>query len=103
MAPKAHPNYEDMVKAAILSLKDVNGSSFPAIAEFLGSNFKLPRDFERTLKTKLKNFVKEGKSSWWTADSISVGVVKSRPREEEGDDWVANMREYCLTFRSTGA
>lgn len=109
MAPKAHPNYEDMVKAAILSLKDVNGSSFPAIAEFLGSNFKLPRDFEKTLKTKLKNFVKEGKVREVRGTSLNLpnsrfylgrGVLKAAPEKKKGDDWVANMREYWLTFRS---
>ena len=37
MLPKvlAHPKYEDMVKAAILALKDRNGSSVPAIAKYL--------------------------------------------------------------------
>jgi histone H1/5 len=64
MPPKAapdHPKYEDMVKAAILALKDRNGSSVPAIAKYLGSNFKLPGNFKKILSTQLKNLVKSGK------------------------------------------
>ena len=60
MPPKAapaHPKYEDMVKAAILCLKDRNGSSFHAIAEHLGSNFQLPFKFKEILKTQLENLV----------------------------------------------
>ena len=105
MPPKAapdHPKYEDMVKAAILSLKDVNGSSFPAIAEFLGSKFKLPGDFKKILKTQLKNLVKEGKLI--EVDNrfyLGRGALKPHaPKKKKGDDWVANMREYWLTFRS---
>ena len=104
MPPKAapdHPKYEDMVKAAILSLKDVNGSSFPAIAEFLGSKFKLPGDFKKILKTQLKNLVKEGKLI--EVDSrfyLGRGALKAAPKKKKGDDWVANMRYYWLTFRS---
>ena len=64
MPPKAapaHPKYEDMVKAAILALKDRNGSSVPAIAKYVGSNFKLPGNFKKILSTQLKNLVKSGK------------------------------------------
>ena len=48
MPPKAtaHPKYEDMVKAAILALKDRNGSSVPAIAKYLAANYKLPDNFK---------------------------------------------------------
>ena len=104
MPPKAapdHPKYEDMVKAAILSLKDVNGSSFPAIAEFLGSKFKLPGDFKKILKTQLKNLVKEGKLIEVNSRfSLGRGALNAAPEKKKGDDWVANMREYWLTFRS---
>jgi hypothetical protein len=104
MPPKAapdHPKYEDMVKAAILSLKDVNGSSFPAIAEFLGSNFKLPVDFEKILKTKLKNLVHEGKlievnSRFY----LGRGALQAAPKKKKGDDWVTKMLERWLKFQS---
>ena len=64
MPPKAapaHPKYEDMVKAAIVALKDRNGSSVPAITKYLGANFKLPENFKKILSTQLKNLVKSGK------------------------------------------
>ena len=98
MPPKAapdHPKYEDMMKAAILSLKDVNGSSFPAIAEFLGSKFKLPDDFKKVLKTQLKNLVKEGKLIEYNSR-----FYLGRGEKKKGDDWVAKMRERWLTFPS---
>ena len=94
MAPKAapdHPKYEDMVKAAILSLKDVNGSPFPAIAEFLGSKFKLPVDFKKILKTQLKNLVHEGKLIGYNSR-----FYLGRGEKKKGDDWVAKMRERWL-------
>ena len=98
MPPKAapdHPKYEDMMKAAILSLKDVNGSSFPAIVEFLGSKFKLPDDFKKVLKTQLKNLVKEGKLIEYNSR-----FYLGRGEKKKGDDWVAKMRERWLTFPS---
>ena len=63
MPPKAsaHPKYEDMVKAAVLALKDRNGSSVPAIAKYLAANYKLPDNFKKILSTQLKNLVKSGK------------------------------------------
>jgi len=63
MPPKvaAHPKYEDMVKAAILALKDKKGSSVPAISKYLGANYKLPANFKKILSTQLKNLVKSGK------------------------------------------
>ena len=63
MPPKAsaHPKYEDMVKAAILALKDRNGSSVPAIAKYLAANYKLPDNFKKILSTQLKNLVNSGK------------------------------------------
>ena len=48
-APKAapaHPKYEDMVKAAILALKDEERLFRPAIAKYLGSNFQAPRQLQ---------------------------------------------------------
>ena len=98
MPPKAapdHPKYEDMVKAAILSLKDANGSPFPAIAEFLGSKFKLPDDFKKILKTQLKNLVHEGKLIEYDSR-----FYLGRGEKKKGDDWVAKMRERWLTFPS---
>jgi hypothetical protein len=94
-----------MVKAAILSLKDANGSPFPAIAEFLGSKFKLPGDFKKILKTKLKNLVDEGKlieadSRFFLGRGLLCDTRKAAPKKKKGDDWVTKMRERWLTFPS---
>ena len=91
MPPKAapaHPKYEDMVKAAILCLKDRNGSSFHAIAEHLGSNFQLPFEFKEILKTQLENLVKSGK------------LLKVNGRFMLGIALLTNMRKYWLRKRS---
>ena len=90
MPPKAapaHPKYEDMVKAAILCLKDRNGSSFHAIAEHLGSNFQLPFEFKEILKTQLENLVKSGK------------LLKVNGRFMLGIALLTNMRQWWLRNR----
>jgi histone H1/5 len=51
MAASAHPTYQDMVKAAVLALKDRTGSSVPAIAKFLGATYKLPANYKTTAPT----------------------------------------------------
>ena len=92
MPPKAapaHPKYEDMVKAAILCLKDRNGSSFHAIAEHLGSNFQLPFEFKEILKTQLENLVKSGKLLKVNG-RFMLGIALLQP----------NMRKYWLRNRS---
>ena len=64
MPPKAapaHPKYEEMVKAAIVALKDRNGPSVPAIAKYIGSSFKLPDNYKKILSTQLRNLVASGK------------------------------------------
>ena len=57
----AHPTYQDMVKAAVLALKDRTGSSVPAISKFISATYKLPANFKKVLSTQLKNLVKSGK------------------------------------------
>jgi len=92
MPPKAapaHPKYEDMVKAAILCLRDRNGSSFHAIAEHLGSNFQLPFEFKEILKTQLENLVKSGKLLKVNG-RFMLGIALLQP----------NMRKYWLRNRS---
>ena len=56
MPPKvsARPKYEDMVKAAILALKDRNGSSVPAIAKYLATTTNFLTTW-KILSTQLKN------------------------------------------------
>jgi hypothetical protein len=77
-----------MVHAAILCLKDANGSSFHAIAEHLGSNFQLPFEFKEILKTQLENLVKSDK------------LLKVNGRFMLGIEWLTDMRKYWLRNRS---
>ncbi|EEH59373.1 histone H1 linker protein [Micromonas pusilla CCMP1545] len=83
MPPKmsAHPKYEDMVKAAILALKDKKGSSVPAIAKYLAANFKLPANFKKILSTQLKNLVKAGKLLKIKASYKLGDALKKAPKK----------------------
>ena len=84
MPPKepAHPKYEDMVKAAILALKDRNGSSVPAIAKYLAANYKLPDNFKKILSTQLKNLVKSEKLLKVKA-SYKLGEILKKPPKKK--------------------
>mmetsp|Transcript_43946 Transcript_43946/g.70642 ORF Transcript_43946/g.70642 Transcript_43946/m.70642 type:complete len:146 (-) Transcript_43946:471-908(-) len=57
-APPAHPTYEVMVKAAIVSLKERSGSSTQAIAKYLAATYKLPDGWKKVLATQVKKLVK---------------------------------------------
>ena len=86
MPPKAapaHPKYEDMVKAAIVALKDRNGSSVPAITKYLGANFKLPENFKKILSTQLKNLVKSGKLLKVKASYKLGEALKKKPPKKK--------------------
>lgn len=65
MPPKAapaHPKYDVMIKAAILSLKDRSGSSVPAICKYLAANYKLnEKTFKKATANALKKLTAEGK------------------------------------------
>jgi len=60
-APPAHPTYEVMVKAAIVSLKERSGSSTQAIAKYLAATYKLPDGWKKVLSTQIKNLTKSAK------------------------------------------
>ncbi|KAI3726766.1 hypothetical protein L1987_66570 [Smallanthus sonchifolius] len=60
--PSLHPPYFDMIKDAILSLKDKTGSSQYAIAKFVEEKQKnLPKKFKKILLIQLKRLVAQGK------------------------------------------
>jgi len=56
-----HPKYDEMVKTALVALKDRTGSSVPSIAKYLGANYTLPDNYKKTLSTQLKNMLAAGK------------------------------------------
>ncbi|KAL4431382.1 hypothetical protein ABPG75_006638 [Micractinium tetrahymenae] len=60
-APPAHPPYLTMIVAAIKALKERTGSSAPAIAKYIGANYKVPAGFEKTLSQQLKRQAAGGK------------------------------------------
>lgn len=56
-----HPTYADMIKEAIITLKERGGSSLVAIKKFMGQKFKLPIGWEKKLSLYLKKMTLEGK------------------------------------------
>ena len=65
MAPKvapSHPPYVDIIKEAITSLKDRNGSSNQSIRKFVASKYPtLPANWEKVLGLQLRRLTESGK------------------------------------------
>jgi len=60
--PALHPPYFEMIKEAIVSLKEKTGSSQYAITKFIEDKQKnLPANFKKVLLTQLKKLVAGGK------------------------------------------
>ncbi|KAL5704906.1 hypothetical protein ACHQM5_023268 [Ranunculus cassubicifolius] len=86
-SPKAsHPTYFEMIKEAILALRERAGSSPYAIAKFVEDNHKaeLPGNFKKILSVQLKNCVTNGKlfkvkASYKLSDA-SKKVEKAAPK-----------------------
>ena len=55
--PAEHPNYNDMIKAAILALKDRTGSSRQAIVKYIKANYKVGENAGVHVKTALKRML----------------------------------------------
>ncbi|KAF5796940.1 putative linker histone H1/H5, domain H15, winged helix-like DNA-binding domain superfamily [Helianthus annuus] len=61
-SPSLHPPYFEMIKEALVTLKERSGSSQYAITKFIEENQKnLPANFKKVLLTQLKKFVAGGK------------------------------------------
>ncbi|KAJ0789843.1 putative linker histone H1/H5, domain H15, winged helix-like DNA-binding domain superfamily [Helianthus annuus] len=61
-SPSLHPPYFEMIKEAIVTLKERTGSSQYAITKFIEEKQKnLPANFKKVLFTQLKKFVAAGK------------------------------------------
>ena len=80
-APKKsadHPKYIDMIKAAIVALKERNGSSRQAIVKYIKANFKVGDNADVHVKLALKRGVTSGDLSQpkGTGASGSFKVVK---------------------------
>uniref|UniRef100_A0A5B7C2R7 Putative histone H1-like n=1 Tax=Davidia involucrata TaxID=16924 RepID=A0A5B7C2R7_DAVIN len=60
--PRAHPPYVEMIKEAIVALKERTGSSKYAISKFIEEKQKgLPPNFQKLLLVQLKKLVASGK------------------------------------------
>ena len=55
--PAEHPKYNDMIKAAILALKDRTGSSRQAIVKYIKANYKVGENAGVHVKTALKKML----------------------------------------------
>ena len=58
-APMPHPPYNEMVKKAIVSLKDRQGSSRQAIIKYIKENFKVRDNADTHIKMCLKRLVEK--------------------------------------------
>ncbi|KAF5183678.1 Histone h1 [Thalictrum thalictroides] len=63
VAKASHPPYFQMIKEAILALKERGGSSPQAIAKYMEEKFKpdLPANFKKIMSVQLKKSVVKGK------------------------------------------
>merc|ERR1712162_56109 len=82
-AAALHPPYEQMVKAALVALKDRTGSSAQAIAKYMRANFKgLPENMPKQLSKCLKRCVENEKLKKVKA-SYKLGTLKADPKPKK--------------------
>ncbi|XP_021640460.2 histone H1 [Hevea brasiliensis] len=90
--PRAYPPYSEMIKEAIVALKERTGSSQVAIAKFIEGkqNPNLPANFKKLLLIQLKKLVADGKlvkvkNSFKLppkATSVSDAKASAKPKEK---------------------
>nr|XP_043630056.1 histone H1-like [Erigeron canadensis] len=79
--PKSHPTYAEMVKDAIVSLKERTGSSQYAIAKHIEDNQKdLPANFKKMLLVQLKKLVAAGKLTK-VKNSFKLASAVEKPKK----------------------
>ncbi|KAL1923643.1 uncharacterized protein VTP21DRAFT_8623 [Calcarisporiella thermophila] len=79
----AHPKYEDMIRSAIVSLKERKGSSRQAIKKYIQQNFTVGDNFEINFKQALKRGVGKGVFSMPNGPSGTVKLAKPEKKEEK--------------------
>ncbi|KAK9368760.1 linker histone H1 and H5 family-domain-containing protein [Lipomyces kononenkoae] len=78
-APAEHPAYKDMIKEAILMLKERNGSSRQALKKYIQANFKIKAsNFETQFNAALKRGVQSGE---FVQPKGPSGTVKLQKKE----------------------
>jgi len=55
-----HPTYREMISAAIVNLKERNGSSRQAIKKYIHANFKVADNADSFIRNTIKNCVEKG-------------------------------------------
>ena len=84
--PAEHPKYIDMIVAAIVALKERNGSSRQAIQKYIKANYKVGENADVHIKMALKRGVTSGTLSQpkGTGASGSFKVVKkAEPKKKK--------------------
>jgi len=77
-AAPEHPKYADMIKAALVNLKDRKGTSRQAISKYIKEHYKVGQNVDTQLKLALKRGVEKGvlAHSKGTGASGSFKLVK---------------------------
>ncbi|KAI8327815.1 hypothetical protein BC941DRAFT_519571 [Chlamydoabsidia padenii] len=80
-----HPPYEDMIKAAILALKERKGSSRPAIKNYIVANYSVTRGahFDTQISAAIKRGYNKGLFALPKGPSGTVKLVKPEKKTEE--------------------
>jgi len=80
-APPEHPTYKEMIKEAILALKDRNGSSRPALKKYIKANYKgVDTDrFDSLFNAALKKGEASKEFTYPKGPSGTVKLAKKEP------------------------
>lgn len=83
--PAAHPKYSEMIAAAIVALKERNGSSRQAISKYIKANYKVLDGADVHIKMALKRGVASGAllQPKGTGASGSFKVAKKEPAKKK--------------------
>ncbi|RIB02273.1 hypothetical protein C2G38_896274 [Gigaspora rosea] len=83
--PPAHPKYEDMIRDAIVALKDRKGSSRQAIKKYIISSYKLPDNTttNNRLRIAINKGVEKGLFAFYNGPSGTIKLVKKEPVKKE--------------------
>eukprot|EP00116_Pleurobrachia_bachei_P010878 sb/3471140/ len=81
--PSEHPQYKEMIAAAISSLANRSGSSKVAISKYISANYKVGDRHESQLKLALLRGLKSGalvkKTGLGCAGSFKLAAVEKKP------------------------
>ncbi|CAG8533931.1 5036_t:CDS:2 [Paraglomus occultum] len=86
--PPSHPKYEDMIRDAIVALKERKGSSRQAIKKYILTTFKLPDNTKTTsqLKLAIHKGVDKGVFAFPNGPNGTIKLVKKEPAKKEKKD-----------------